>query len=175
MRTGIHIATFLSVLALAALLAACGGDTALNQRAGSFEGGALSNFSGADGADSDARSVARDIAGGRDYDLTASGYTLLDGAATSWQSGAGSNFSDGDGTVTVNGAEATVNMTVISSDPSISNVALAGTLNVADAQAAIENPGSSFVVTWTILWELEGEARGLTAEQTLLGTEWATL
>jgi hypothetical protein len=175
MRT-IHILAALSALALAGLLAACGGATAtLNQRAGSFEGGALSSFGGADGDDIDARATARDIAGGRDYDFTAAGFTLLNGAATSWQPGAGSNFGDGDGTVTLDGAQATVNLSVISNDPDVTDVALAGSFDVADAQAAIANAGSSFVIEWTLVWQQAGEARSLTAQQTLLGAEWVTL
>lgn len=167
----------LAGMALLALLmlAACGGEELLTQRADSFEGGALSSFGGTDGADSDARDVARAIANNRGYDFTPSGYTLATGAATSWLLTPSIDYGDGTGTLTVNAADAETVLQVLSNSASVTEIEMQGEFPLASAQAAIENPGSSFVVDWTISWQQDGTPRSLTAQQTLLGAEWTTL
>jgi hypothetical protein len=166
-------------LAAAALLAvsmlflgACGSSPNTVERANSLDGGALSNFNGPDGSDADARATARAIAGNRGYDFTSTGYTLTSGQATSWAILDSSDFTDGIGPLTIDGASSTVQFDVQSADPSVTNVQLSGTFDATEAQLAIDNPGASFIIQWTISWEVGGAPFTLTAEQTLLGSDW---
>lgn len=163
--------------AVAAMLAfaSCGGsDPPVEQRATTLLGGPLSNFGGADGADPAVRAVARDIATSRTYDFTPAGFVVADGAASS--SGlAGSGYGDGTGTLTVVAGNATVEQAVATVTASTENIALSGTFESALAQLAVNTPGSSFTVSWTFSFEIEGESFTLTADQVLSGSNWVAL
>lgn len=154
-------------------LAACGSDAPLVQRADQFDGGALSNFGGTFGADPDARATAREIASGRSYDFSLSGFDILPGGAESGGPG-GSPFGLGTGTVALDGDNATVELDITSTDPNVTNVHMTGTFSLAQATAAIASPGASFVVNWLISFDTFGTPVSLTAEQTLMGTDFVS-
>jgi len=160
--------------ALASLLAlaSCGGSDALPvQKASALTGGALSNFGGTDGADPSVRAVARDIATSRDFDFTPTGYTVASGAAESTGL-AGSGYGDGTGTITVMGGGSAVEMSIVSQTSGVQNVTLTGAFDALQAQLAVDNPGSSFIMSWTISFDIEGESFTLTCDQVLSGSGW---
>lgn len=162
------LAALFSMLALTA----CGGsDPIPQQKASALTGGALSNFGGTDGSDPSARAIARDIATSRDYDFTPTPYTVASGAASSTGL-TGSGYGDGTGSLTMIGNDGTVEMDITSQTSGIHNVALQGTFNPASAQLSIDNPGSSFTVSWTITFDVEGDSFTLTCDQVLSGSGW---
>ncbi len=168
--------TLLLILAAALLLwlAACGGETTLAQRANQFDGGALSNFGGVDGNSADARAIAREIASGRSYDFTQSGFEITPGGVDSSGPG-GSLFGLGSGTLALNGDNVTVNMEITSADPNVTNAHMTGTFSLAQASSAIINPGASFVVNWLLNFDALGSPVSLSADQTLNGTDFTAL
>lgn len=156
-------------------LASCsGGDTAPGgQHAQSLLGGSLAAFSGADGDDPDARAVAREMATGRLYDFTPSGFTVAAGTVTTLGV-LGSDFGDATGTLAVNGdvAQVTYEPEVLSGDATLPQ--MTGTFSVAEAQAAIDNPGTSFPVTWEFTWVDGTGSHDLSADQQLTGTDFSS-
>jgi hypothetical protein len=170
----------LAVVVVAALtllslsLAACsaGGGIDLDQRASSFVGGALSNFSGTDGDEPEARATARDVAIAREFDFTPVGFTIAAGAASTSLAGASSRFGDGLGTTTVNGDTATVDLDITALDPNVTNMNLSGTYSVTDAQTAVANAGNSFTITWLFQFSEGITTYSIEADQVLSGTNW---
>jgi len=163
----------IAVLALTLALSACSGGGALDVRAERFASGTLSSFGGANGADPDARDIARDIATGRFYDFTPVGYVIADGAAASTPA-SGSTLGDGTGTVAVSGDTVTVDMDIASEIP-LGAVHMTGTFSLADATLAVSKPGASFTVAWQITWTTLGTDFALSAEQQLTGTDFAPI
>jgi hypothetical protein len=137
-----------AALAAVLILSSCGG-TDIEQQLGAnlFLGGSVSSFSGPDGADTFAQDTARDALTGASFDLTPSGFTLSSGPVSS---DSGGTFGLGSGTLGVDGDNATLDLEVSSSDPNITNVNAVGSFSLAQAQAAILNPGGSFDVDWTL-------------------------
>jgi hypothetical protein len=163
----------LALIAFAALLlAGCGGSDPVVQHAQALLGGSLSNFGGAAGADLDARAVAREMATGRSYDFMPSGFTVAAGAVTS-TAPSGSDFGDGAGTLTVNGDDAEVVLNPAGGAGGVTGAKLEGSFSLAAAQAAVDSPGRSFVVTWTVSWTDGTDSFELTAEQSLTGTDFS--
>jgi hypothetical protein len=174
MKTSTGILLGLTAALAVIALAACGGSTInLLQRANSFDGGALSNFGGTDGADPDARAIARDIASGRNYDFTPAGFTISPGSAAS-NGPNGSPFGVGNGSLAINGDTATATLDIVSTDPNVTNAQMVGTFSLAEASAAISNPGASFVVDWVLSFDALGVPISLSAQQTLNGTDFVT-
>ena len=161
-------------LLIAAGLAACsaGGGIDLDQRAGLFVGGALSNFSGTDGDEPLARATARDIAIAREFDFTPLGFTVAAGSASTSIAGASARFGDGLGTIAVNGDTATVELNIVALDPSVANVSLVGTFSVSEAQEAISDAGRSSTVTWVFMFNEGITTYSIEADQVLSGTNW---
>jgi hypothetical protein len=167
---------WLSLMAVAAVIAftACGGSNIdLVQHANSFDGGSLSNFGGGDGGNADVRAIARDMASGRNYDFTPSGFSITDGPAAS-NGPNGSPFGVGNGTLAINNDTATVTLDITSTNPDVTNAQMVGTFSVADASMAIINPGATFVVDWVMSFDLLAVPVNLTAQQTLNGTDFVT-
>jgi hypothetical protein len=153
------------------VLASCGSGTSLlDMKAKSFDGAALENFGGSDGAGTAARNIARNMAEGRNYDFTPSGFTFSSGPVTS--SAEEGDFGFGGGSIAVDGDEATVDLDVTSNNPDITNAHMVGTFNTTAAGLAIADPGKTFDVAWTIGFETLGEPVELTAMQTLAGTDF---
>lgn len=168
-KASLVLLLLLSVLSLG--LSSCGGTEAVVEHAQLLLGGSLSNFSGPDGADPDLRAVAREMATGREYDLTPLGFTIAAGAATS-TAPLGSDFGDAWGDVVINGALATVTLTPDAQPATAIDPEMSGEFDLAEAQAAIDNPGSSFTVTWRFTWTDGTGAHDLSAEQVLTGTDF---
>jgi hypothetical protein len=164
-------------LTLAGALAACGsgGGVVIDQRAQAFVGGALSNFGGIDGDSSSARSVARDVAIAREFDLIQSGYTVGPGAITSVIGAASQSYGPASGQLTVVGDQATAQLTVESREVDISDVTLTGTFSLSQAQAAVSDSGRSFTVSWEFEFTAGVVPVDITAEQTLSGTSWVAI
>jgi hypothetical protein len=165
------LATVLTSSVLA--LSACGGSDPLNLQADSFQGGSLSNFGGLDGADTEARDIAREMAVGRNFDFTpGGGFTLSSGPINSTSDGG--DFGIGGGTLDLSGDDATVDLDITSENPNVTNAHMVGTFSLAAASAAIANPSSSFDVEWTISFDTFGGIPvELTATQTLTGTDFS--
>lgn len=166
--------TIAATTVLLLLLGSCGGGSdPIIERAGAFIGGALSSFGGADSPDAGARNTAMEIAISRIYDLTPGGFTLLTGPATTVATGIG-NFGGGNGNVDLAGLgqQATITLNISADDPRYSSVEMDGVFNPSEAQTAIDLPGASFIVEWTITWEDDGLPYILTAVQSLAGTDW---
>ena len=163
----------LVTLTVMLLLGSCGGGEAVVQRASAFIGGALSSFGGTDSPDADARNTAMEIAISRIYDFTQGGFTLLSGTATTTATNLG-EFGGGNGFVDLagQGQLATIVLNISADDPRYSSVELAGVFSPSEAQTAIDLPGASFFVEWTISWEDDGVPYTLTAAQSLTGTDW---
>jgi hypothetical protein len=161
------------VLTLTLALSACSGGGAVDVRAERFASGTLSSFGGANGADPDSRDIARDIATGRFYDFTPTGYVIADGAAASTPA-SGSSLGDGTGTVAVSGDTVTVDMDVASELP-LEAVHMTGSFSLADATLALSKPGASFSAVWQITWSALGTDFALSAEQQLTGTDFAPI
>lgn len=156
-------------------LASCGGGTGSQDLLGanSFLGGSLSNFTGPDGADTSAQDTARDVLGGASFDLTPSGFTLSSGPVSS---DSGGTFGLGSGTLDISGDDATMDLDITSTDPNITNVNAVGTFSLAQAQAAILDPGASFDVDWDLTFLGPGAIPfeiGMT--QTLTGSDFLPL
>lgn len=162
-----------AVLAAIALSACGGGTTNLLQQANSFNGGTLSNFGGTDGDNPDVRAIARDMASGRNYDFTPSGFNIASGPAAS-NGPNGSPFGVGNGSLAVAGDTATATLDITSTDPNVTNAQMVGTFSVAEAAAAIINPSASFVVDWVMSFDLLAVPVSLSAQQTLNGTDFVT-
>lgn len=174
MKTITTILLSLAAVATVMAFASCGGtNTNLIQNAGSFDGGALSNFGGVDGANTDARAIARDMASGRNYDFTPVGFTIAAGSAAS-NGPNGSPFGVGNGSIALAGDTATVTLDITSADPNVTNAQMVGTFSVAEASAAITNPGASFVVDWAMSFDSLGVPVHLSAQQTLNGTDFVS-
>lgn len=160
-----------------ALIAGCGSGTgvALNERAQEFIGGALSNFGGGDGGDTGARSTARDLAVGREFDFILSGFVVAAGTATTSQGAASTRFSGGMGQLQINGDEATVVLDIANVDPSVVDAQLIGYFSVSDAQRAVTDASTSFMVLWEIEFTEADVTYMLNAQQLLSGTSWVAL
>jgi len=167
----------LVLLALSCLEAACGsgGGIILEQRAQSFVGGALSNFGGIDGAETNARSAARDIAIAREFDLIQPGFLVGAGTITAITAAASQSFGEGTGQLQVIGDQASAQLNVVSRDPQVSNVLMTGTFNLNQAQAAVSDAGRSFTINWEFEFSRNGLPISISAEQTLSGTNWVTI
>lgn len=167
----------LATLAFSSVLAACGsgGGIQFEQRAQVFLGGALSNFGGVDGGDPGARSVARDIAIAREYDLIQPGYTVGAGPITAATAAASQSFGPASGQLTVAGDLATAAFSVDSFDADVSEVTMTGTFSLSQAQAAVSDAGRSFIVSWEFEFDSSGMPVSISAEQTLSGTNWVTI
>lgn len=168
-----YAARVLAALAAGSLVA-CGG-TDLEEQLGAdrFLGGSISNFTGPDGADPAAQDTARDVLGGASFDLTPSGFSLSSGPISSDSAG---TFGLGSGTLSVNGDDATMDLAIASTDPNVTNVNAIGTFSLAQAQAAILDPGASFEVDWTLTFLGPGAIPfeiGMT--QTLTGADFLPL
>ncbi|MCC7479617.1 hypothetical protein IT575_14335 [bacterium] len=164
-------------LALAALIAllcsACGGtDETVQLNADFFSGGSLSNFGGSDGGDSDARETARELATGRSFDFTPSGFTISSGPVST-DGAPGSFFTGGTGTLAVSGDTATVTLNPDSSDPNYTDIEMVGTFSLTAAQSTITNPGASFPVEWQISFTSFGIPLSLSATQQLTGSDFS--
>lgn len=169
-----RLLTIIATVALLLILGSCGGGAdPIAQRASAFIGGALSSFGGIDANDPGARNTAMELAISRIYDMTPGGFTLLSGTATTDSSGLG-DFGAGNGVVDLAGLGqlATINFSITADDPRYSSVEMAGVFNPSEAQSAIDLPGTSFVVEWTVSWEDDGMPYSLIAEQSLSGTDW---
>lgn len=162
----------LALLALAFSACSAGGGIDLDQRASSFIGGALSNFSGTDGDEPGARATARDIAIAREFDFTPVGFTIAAGVASTSLAGASARFGDGLGTITVNGGTAIVDLDITTLDPNVTNLNMSGTFSVANAQAAVANAGNSFTITWLFQFSEGITTYSIEADQVLSGTNW---
>jgi len=161
----------LAVLIAVAALASCGTGNDLMQRADKFAGSALSGFGGTDGLDATAQALAKEIIEQLEYDFTPSGFVIQNSQASAGGDAAG-DYPSATGTVTVSQGQATVVLDVTSTNPDVTDVQLTGTFSVADAQQALDTPGLSFDVAWTLEWTSGGEQHSLTATQTLTGTGW---
>lgn len=154
-------------------LAACGGVTVpIDQHAQRLLGGSLSAFAGADGDNPDARAVAREMATGRLYDFTPADFDVVEGAVSTLGP-LGSDFGDGTAELAINGdiAQVTFQPDVMSGD--VTTPQMAGSFSVAAAQAAIDNPGTSFPITWEFSWTGPTGSYEVTAEQQLTGTDFS--
>jgi hypothetical protein len=171
------VALALVLLALGCLAAACasGGGISINQRAQSFVGGALSNFGGIDGASTTARSIARDIAIAREFDFIQPGFSISPGTITATTAAASQSFGEGTGLLQVAGDQATAELTVSSRDAQVSDATLTGSFSLSQAQAAVSDAGRSFTVIWEFEFSNGGLPVSISAEQTLSGTNWATI
>ena len=165
------------IAALVLLLAACsaGGGIQIEQRAQAFLGGALSNFGGPDGNDATARSIARDIAIGREFVFVQAGFTVASGQATANIGGADPSFGSGNGQVTVSGNQGTLELTIYSSSGPAGDADLTGTFGTAAAQATVQDPGASFTISWAFEFSQGGTDYSITADQILSGTDWVEI
>jgi hypothetical protein len=174
MKTSTAILLSVAAVLAAVMFAACGGSSIdLVQHANSFDGGALSNYGGADGENADARAIAREMASGRNYDFTPSGFTIAAGDASS-NGPNGSPFGVGNGSLAVSGDTATVTLDITSTNPDVTNAQMVGSFSLAEASMAIINPGSSFIVDWTMSFDMLTVPVSLSAQQTLNGTDFVT-
>jgi hypothetical protein len=135
----------------------------------------LSNFGGIDGASTDARSVARDIAIAREFDFIQPGFTVGGGTITSITASANPQYGDATGQLTVVGDMATATLNVVSFSPGAANIEMVGTFSVSKAQAAVSDAGKSFTIVWTWDFDAGGTPVNITAEQTLSGTGWVAI
>jgi hypothetical protein len=135
-----------------------------------FTGGSLSNFSGNDGGDSDARAIARDMATSRNFEFTPTGF-LVSGNVNS-DGPVGSDFSVGSGLLEVDGDTVNVTLLLTSTNPDITNPQMEGSFSLSEAQNAIISPGASFPVDWTISFDALGSPFSLTATQELTGADF---
>jgi len=160
-----------TLAASAVALASCGSGTSLlDMKAKSFEGGSLSNFGGADGGNTADRNIAKEMAEGRNFDFTPTGFTFASGPVSS--SSEGGDFGFGGGSMAVDGDNATVDIDVTSNNPDITNAHMVGSFNTSAAGLAIVDPGKTFDVAWTISFDTLGVPVELTAIQTLAGTDF---
>lgn len=165
----------LLLLAAGLALSACSGAGGLtdDKFAWRVEGGALTEYGGADGGDADARNTMRLVLVGRQFDITpVDSHTVETGAAESYRAGADTDYADATGTQTQFGDEMTMAFTVTSTDVNITGMQLTGVFSKTAAEGAIADPSDSFVVTWTLSFEDGGEARELTAQQSLIGVNY---
>ncbi len=157
-------------------LASCGGESTpgQNTKANQYSGSAVSNFSGPDGDDVDARSDARALMVNRTYDFTDSGYLIQSGPATT-AAGGNVNFGAGTGLVTITGESGTIALGVAPSNPSYSNVDLVGSFNRAAAQSAIDNAGNTFTVNWQMTYSAGAFSYEIHFDQVLTGSDFRQL
>ncbi len=162
----------LVVLAAALALSACAGagGFANDKYAWRVEGGALTEYGGADGEDADARNTLRLVLVGRQFDITPlDSHTVETGESGSFRAGADADFADATGAQTQFGDEMTLEFAITSANAAITDMELRGVFAKSLAEAAVADPANSFEVAWTLSYNLDGEPRELTAKQTLIG------
>ena len=166
------LAAVLAALALAVFASACagGGWVPDDKFAWRTEGGALTDYGGADGDDAEARNLMRLLLVGRQWDITpVTSNTVETGAAESYRAGADASFLDATGAQTQLGDAMSVEIDITSTDADITGAHLSAVYSKNAAEAAIADPGESFDVTWTFSFEDNGTPYELTAQQTLIG------
>ena len=175
MKAGMTTRFTIGALVLVGLvwLAGCGGsDTGgVDTRANLYATSAVTNFSGPDGDDTDARQDARALMVNRTFDLTPSGF-VLQSATASTAAGGNVNFGSGTGTVNLTGDSGLLVLGIAPADPSYSNVDLSGTFSAAAAQSAIDNAGNTFTVNWEMSYTHGAISYEIHFESTLTGADF---
>lgn len=163
-----------AILAVAVLFSACGSGAIITDKyAWRLEGGALSEYSGTDGEDSDARNTIRLLLVGRQFDFTPDdNHTVEPGTAYTYQASSDDAFGDADGTMTEIADAMTVEFAITTSDTALDNVTLTGEFSKSGAEDTYHDPSESVTVTWTLSYDEDGEGRELTAQQALTGTNY---
>lgn len=170
-RLVVPAATLAAILGLLWLAACGGGEGPVEQLgASSFLGGSVSNFNGPDGADPFAQDTARAALGGASFDLTPEGFSISSGPVAS---DSGGDFGLGNGTLSVSGDDASVDLDITSTNPDITNVSAVGRFSLAQAEAALLDPGKSFEVDWTLSFDGPGALPfEISLTQTLSGADF---
>jgi hypothetical protein len=161
------------------LMSACSTNSHLPQdRASRLAGLGLSNFGGADGDDLALQELASELCELREYDFSPRGFQIsATPAAMTMPSKASNRFGGGQGPLEIiqpdskdnSNTLARVSYSIVSNDPSVTNVSLSATFSREQAQHAINTPGVRFAVNWRIGFTLDGTAHSLTADQVLFG------
>jgi hypothetical protein len=172
-----HAARYILLSLLLAVIG-CSGNTDLPQdRADRFFGMPLASFGGTDGGNVELQAIAQQLCDAREYDFTPAGFQIAATAAALTSRGhADPRFGGGNGPLEiVNPPDDTigsVEFAVTSNDPAVSNVTLACSFNLNQAQNTINTPGMTFAVNWRIGFTLDGTTHTLTADQVLYGIDF---
>jgi hypothetical protein len=175
MMTRMRLFALLALAATALLFSACAGGGALDgdKYAWRMEGGALTEYGGSDGGNAAARNLMRLLLVGRQFDFTpVDNRTVAPGDSHTYRGSADGDFGDAAGTQNQIGDAMTALFTVPTTNPELADVELSAAFSKAEAEDTYADAGQSFTVTWTLSYTEGGEARELTAQQSLIGVNY---